>query len=70
MKLRQVPKSPVFPRGHKWRFEKRKDGYESDVTALVRAMLEDERISEDQRSAWERWRNDPTALKSRSGQGS
>ena len=63
MKLSKVPKSPVFPPGHKLQFEKRKDCYESDVTALVRRMLEDEAILEDQRAAWERWRNDNTSLK-------
>jgi hypothetical protein len=35
------------------------------VTALVRRMLEDEKIREDQRWAWERWRNDETKLKKR-----
>lgn len=63
MKFSKFPKSPVFPAGHKWRFEKRKDGYESDVTALVRGMLEDEAVRDDQRTAWERWRNDNTGLK-------
>lgn len=63
MKFSKFPKSPVFPPGHKWQFEKRKDGYESDVTALVRRMLQDESISDDQRTAWERWRNDDSALK-------
>lgn len=63
MKFSKFPKSPVFPAGHKWRFEKRKDGYESDVTALVRGMLEGEAVREDQRTAWERWRNDNTGLK-------
>ncbi len=63
MKFDKVPKSPVFPLGHKWPFEKRNDGYESDVTALVRRMLEDEAILEDQRAAWERWRNDNSSLK-------
>jgi len=63
MKFSKFPKSPVFPAGHKWRFEKRKDGYESDLTALVRGMLEDEAVREDQRTAWERWRNDNTGLK-------
>ena len=58
MRWHRFPKSPVFSLGHKWRVEKRKDGYESDVTALVRAMLEDESIREDQRVAWERWRNE------------
>lgn len=63
MKFGKVTKSPVFPPGHKWQFEKRKDGYESDITALVRRMLQDETIKEDQRAAWERWRNDDTSLK-------
>jgi hypothetical protein len=52
-----------MPADHKWTFEKRKVGYESDVTALVRRMLQDEAIAKDQREAWERWRNDPTSLK-------
>ncbi len=63
MKFDKVKKSPVFPIGHKWRFEKRKEGYESDVTAMIRGMLEDKTISEDQRVAWERWRNDNSNLK-------
>ena len=58
MKWFSFPKSPVFPAGHKWTFEKRKGVYESDVTALVRAMLQDDKIREDQRTAWERWRNE------------
>jgi len=57
MRWHGVFKSPVFPPGHPWKLDKRK-GYESDVTALVRAMLEDESIAEDQRAAWERWRNE------------
>jgi hypothetical protein len=63
MKLREVPKSPEFPPDKKWEFKKRTEGYESDITALVRAMLEEETIREDQRWAWERWRNDETKLK-------
>lgn len=63
MKFSKFPKSPVFPAGHRWQFEKRRDGYESDITALVRRMLEDESIRDDQRLAWERWRNDDTPLK-------
>lgn len=58
MKWFRFPKSPVFPPEHKWPFQKRKDGYESDVTALVRSMLEDDSIRDDQRAAWERWRNE------------
>jgi hypothetical protein len=63
MKLREVPQSPEFPAGKKWELKRRTEGYESDITALVRAMLEDESIREDQRWAWERWRNDETKLK-------
>ena len=63
MKLREILKSPVFPAGKKWEIKQRKDGYESEITALVRAMLEDEAIRDDQRWAWERWRNDESALR-------
>lgn len=63
MKFDKVTKSPVFPAGHKWQYEKRKKGYESDVTALVRRMLEDDAIREDQARAWERWRNDESKLR-------
>ena len=43
-------------------YEKIGSGY---VTALVRGMLEDKSIQEDQRWAWERWRNDADALKNK-----
>ena len=62
MDTSKTTKSPVIPADHKWTFEKRKGVYESDVTALVRHMLEDEALREDQRRAWERWRNDPSKL--------
>lgn len=63
MKFKDILKSPIFPRGYRWPFEKRKQQYESDVTALVRKMLEDESIQRDQRFAWERWRADDRAAK-------
>ena len=56
MKFTHILKSPVFPAAHRWIFEKRKGAYESEVTALVRKMLEDPSIQQDQRFAWERWR--------------
>ena len=65
MNLKEILKSPVFPQGKKWAFKKRSDGYESDVTAMLRRMLDDESILEDQRWAWERWRNDASVLKNR-----
>ena len=48
--------------GYDWKFEKRKL-YESEATALIRKMLEDERIQQDQRFAWDRWRDDGRAAK-------
>ena len=56
MKFKEILKSPVFPVGQRWNFERDRKYYESDVTALARKMLEDERIRDDQRFAWERWR--------------
>jgi hypothetical protein len=63
MNDKAVPKSPVFPAGQRWEIRKRPGIYESDVTALVRRLLEEDAIREDQRSAWERWRNDPESLR-------
>lgn len=59
----KVAKSPVLPPDHQWTVEKRPGIYESDVTALVRGMLQNDAVREDQRVAWERWRNDPANLK-------
>ena len=58
MRWHKFPKSPVLPAGKHWELKKRREGYESDVTALVREMLDDESIRDDQRVAWERWRNE------------
>ena len=58
MKWHRFPKSPVFPLGQKWEIKKRPGGYESEVTGLVRSLLENDEIREDQRAAWERWRNE------------
>ncbi len=63
MKFKDLLKSPEFSPGHRWNFAKRKKGYESDVTALVRTMLEDESIRADQRFAWERWRAEDRVTK-------
>jgi hypothetical protein len=48
----------VFPAEHEWTIVKRKEGYESDLSAFVRSMMQDDAIREDQRAAWERWRNE------------
>jgi hypothetical protein len=58
MRWHKFPKSPVLPAGKKWELKKRDSGYESEVTALVREMLEDPAIRDDQALAWERWRNE------------
>lgn len=63
MNEKNVTKSPVFPAGKQWDIRKRSGVYESDVTAMIRGMLQDESIREDQRNAWERWRNDPEGLR-------
>ena len=63
MKFKDLLKSPVFSSGHRWSFAKRKKGYESDVTALVRTMLQDESIRADQRFAWDRWRAEDRVAK-------
>ena len=64
MKSDKVKPSPVFPAGK--RFEAKPDPklYESDVTALVRKMLEDPSIKEDQEWAWQRWRSGDNAIRS------
>jgi len=58
MKWQRVFKSPVFPAGFSWPIKKRKRGYESEATALIRTMLDNDDVREDQRLAWDRWRND------------
>jgi hypothetical protein len=63
MRWHKILKSPVFPAGYRWPFQKRKGVYESDVTAMVRSMLDDPQIRDDQRAAWERWRNETGAVK-------
>lgn len=59
----KVPQSPVFPAGKTWDAKKRPGIYESDTTALIRRLLQEDSIREDQRAAWERWRNDPAGLR-------
>lgn len=58
MKVKEAPKSPVFPADQAWHVRKREGVYESDITALLRTLAEDEKIRKDQRFAWDRWRND------------
>jgi hypothetical protein len=57
MKEKTVPKSPVFPADKQWQADPSEQYYESEVTALVRNMLEDPQIRADQQYAWQRWRS-------------
>ena len=52
-----VPGSPVFAAGTQWKAEPSRTYYESEVTALVRSLLEDPQIRQDQQFAWQRWRS-------------
>jgi hypothetical protein len=58
-----VRKSPVFPAGKRWDPKPDPRLYESEVTALVRKMLEDPAVREDQQWAWGRWRSGDNAIK-------
>lgn len=63
MKDNQVRKSPVFPPRKRWDAKPDPRLYESQVTALVRKMLEDPEVREDQQWAWRRWRSGDNAIK-------
>ena len=63
MKDEHVRKSPVFPAGTRWDATPDAKLYESELTALVRKMLEDPQILEDQQWAWQRWRSGDNAIK-------
>ena len=64
MKIDKVKPSPVLPPGKRWEVKPDPKLYESEVTALVRKMLEDPRIKEDQEWAWQRWRSGDNAIRS------
>jgi hypothetical protein len=63
MKDKHVRNSPVFPAAKRWDSTPNTKLYESEVTALVRKMLEDPQILEDQQWAWRRWRSGDNAIK-------
>ena len=56
--------SPVLPPGKRWDVKPDPNLYESEITALVREMLEDPSIREDQEWAWLRWRSGDNAIRS------
>ena len=63
MKDKHVRTSPVFPASQRWDATPDTRLYESPITALVRNMLEDPQIREDQQWAWQRWRSGDNAIK-------
>lgn len=63
MNTKHARKSPVFPAGKRWDAKPDAKLYESELTAMVRNMLEDPEIREDQQWAWWRWRSGDNAIK-------
>ena len=63
MNEKPVKKSPVYPAQTRWEAKPDARLYESEITAMVRNMLEDPQIKEDQEWAWRRWRSGDNAIK-------
>jgi hypothetical protein len=63
MDTKHARKSPVFAAGKRWEAKPDPKHYESELTAMVRKMLEDPEIREDQQWAWWRWRSGDNAIK-------
>ena len=63
MKADKVKKSPVYPASARWEAKPDARLYESDVTAMIRKMLESPDLKEDQEWAWQRWRSGDNAIK-------
>lgn len=63
MKDEKVKKSPVFPAETRWEATPDRKLYESEITAMVRTMLKDPQLKEDQEWAWKRWRSGDNAIK-------
>jgi hypothetical protein len=59
----KVKQSPVFPAETRWDAKPDVRLYESELTAMIRKMLEDPQIKEDQQWAWQRWRSGDNAIK-------
>ena len=63
MKSDKFKQSPAFPAGTRWEGERDGRLYESEVTAMIRKMLENPEIRQDQEWAWQRWRSGDNAIK-------
>ena len=60
---REVRKSPVFPAATRWYAKPHPRLYESELTAMIRRMLENPEVREDQEWAWRRWRSGDNAIR-------
>jgi hypothetical protein len=58
-----VKQSPIFPAGKRWEGKSDQRFYESEATALIRTLLENPEVREDQDWAWQRWRSGSNAIK-------
>lgn len=58
----EKPRSPVYPADAEWEATPDPTGYESEVTAMVRNMLEKPDLKADQEWAWKRWRSGDNAV--------
>jgi hypothetical protein len=63
MKVDKVKRSPVYPAGTRWEAKPDERLYESQVTAMIRKMLQSPELKEDQEWAWQRWRSGDNAIK-------
>ena len=63
MKKEAIKKSPVFASSKRWEAKPDAKLYESELTAMVRKMLEDPEIRDDQEWAWRRWRSGDNAIR-------
>ena len=63
MKVDKVKQSPAYPAGTRWEAKPDARLYESELTAMIRKMLESPDIKEDQEWAWQRWRSGDNAIK-------
>jgi len=62
MTEKPIKQSPVFAAGTRWDATPDAKLYESEITAMVRKMLQDPQIKEDQAWAWQRWRSGDNAI--------
>jgi hypothetical protein len=63
MSEKPIKQSPVFPADTRWDATPDPNLYESELTAMIRKMLEDPQIKADQEWAWQRWRSGDNAIK-------